>query len=226
MRRIRSSRPARSRRTSCVAGIAAAFVAAMAVPAFLLGAPAAAEEQAPEPAAPQLSVTLSNGVDELSAGDELTFTAEVRNFGAALEARVVLAPPAYVALGGAEGATVEANTATWVVPIDAGSTATLEIPAAVGGIPETETRVTTLVSVYVGESTAPVVRTAVANHIVGVADDPKPGPGQSDGGAALLAWIIAGGVLVVLLAAAAVVLLLRRRRRVGSAESATGRRRA
>lgn len=205
--------------------VAPALVAVAVAPASPASAVVRAEEAPVAPVdeppvedapAPQLSITLTNERDEIRPGEELTFTAEIRNTGATIAGRVVLDAPAYMALGATDGATVADATATWDATLEAGSTTTVSVPATVGDIPETETRVTTLVSVYIGDSPAPVVRTAVANRIVGVTDGASPAAGQADGGAALLAWIIAGAVLVVLLAAAAIVLaVLRRRRRDG-----------
>lgn len=155
----------------------------------------------------QLSITLTNGTDAVTDGDSVTYTAEIRNSGAAVDARIVLAPPAYVTLGVANGAVVDENQATWSLLLEGGSTTTVELPAKVAEIPDGELRVTTLASVYVEESTAPVIRTAVANDIEGVADEQVVTANSTP----LVLWI-GIGVVLVLAATAAMLLVLRSRR--------------
>ncbi|MDP3951828.1 hypothetical protein [Microbacterium sp.] len=193
----------RARRT-----LRAIVVGVMLPLALSFGAAAAAPPDA------QLAITLTNGVETVADGDAVMYTAEIRNSGSTVNARVVLAPPAYVTLGAAEGATVEENEATWSLPLDSGSTTTLEIPARFAEIPEGEVRATALVSVYIGDSAAPLIRTAVANNIEGVDDEQVVAPAAGT----LLLWVGIGAVLV--LAAAAVILLVLRSRRKAAEPSA------
>lgn len=181
---------------------------------FPIGAAAAAQPEA------QLAITLTSGVETVADGDAVTYTAEIRNGGATVNARVVLAPPGYVALGQADGATIEDNEATWSLPLAGASTTTLEISARISEIPDGEARVTALVSVYVGDSTAPLIRTAVANAIEGVADEHTVGPATGT----IILWVGVGAVLI-LAAAAAVFLVLsshRKEARTAGADASEG----
>ena len=173
---------------------------------------------AADPPDAQLAITLTNGVEVVADGDAVTYTAEIRNSGGTVNARVVLAPPAYVTLGSAEGATVEENEATWSLPLEGGSTTTLEIPAQFAEIPDGEVRATALASVYIGDSAAPLIRTAVANNIEGVDDEQVVAPAAGT----LILWAGIGAVLV-LAAAAAILLVLRSRRKAAVPSAADAR---
>lgn len=193
-----------------------AAVLAIALPVLGLlgfgGAPAAAAEQS----APNIAVTLTSDAEALAAGERITYTAEIVNRGEAVQARVVLTPPTYVALGSLDGADVDGNEATWSLTLGAAETKTIEIPARIGDIPEAELRATALLSLYVGDGTSPLVRTASADLIDGVDDvqtEVSPLPGI------LLAVGI--GLVVVLIALAVVFIVLQRRRR--AAEEAAKR---
>lgn len=189
-------------------------IAAIAIPVLgMLGA-----HVAPTQAAPNLSITLASGVDTLAPGDAITYTAEVVNRGESIDARIVLTPPAYIAVDaageGADGAVIDGNEVTWTTTLDAAATSTFEIPATVADIPESELRATALVSVYVGDSTTPVVRTASADHIEGVDDEQLVAN-------PVLPMLLWGGIgLVVILVAVALVLVLMQRRRKAAAAAA------
>lgn len=184
--------------------LAAAIIAVTALPALVLamGQPAAAASTDV-----RLSITLSTGAESVSDGDVLTYTAEIRNTGATVGARIVLSPPAYVTLEEADGAVVLENEATWSTALPGGATTTFEIPAKVGEVPSDEVRVTALASVYVGDSSSPIIRTAVADRIEGVADEQVVASSDSP---SILLW--AGAGLVVSLAAVAAVFWTRSRR--------------
>lgn len=173
---------------------------------------------APAQAAPNLSITLTSGVDTLAPGDDLTYTAEVVNRGESIDARIVLTPPVYIELNAAdealEGAVVEGNEVTWTTTLDAAATTTFEVPATVAEIPEGELRATALVSVYIGDSTTPLVRTASADHIEGVDDEQL----VANPVLPMLLWVGIG--LVVVLVVVAVVLVLVQRRRKAAAVAA------
>lgn len=180
----------------------------LVLPAVLgLGSAAAA---APDP---QLSITLTAGVDTVAGGEDLTYTAEIRNSGADVDARVVLASPDYIALGNTQEAAVEENEATWSLLLEGASTTTLEIPAHVAEIPAGEVRATAVISVYVGDATAPLIRTAAATGIEGVADEQVVVPSTG----AIILWVGAGVVLVLAATAAALLVLRPRRSRAPSA---------
>lgn len=173
--------------------------AAHAVPAASTSAAEAADEL-------RLSVTLSDGVETVAAGDAVTYQAEVRNDGDTIDTDIVIDAPGYVSLDEADDAVVDGHRATWSLALPHGTT-TFEIPASIGEIPDGEVRVTTLLSVYVGEATAPVVRTAVANRIAGVDDEPvasAPVP--------IVAWVVGGVAILLALVAVALLIVMRRRR--------------
>lgn len=190
-------------------------IAAIAIPVLgMLGA-----HVAPAQAAPNLSITLTSDVDALAPGDGVTYTAEVVNRGESVDARIVLSPPAYIELDAAgeaalEGAVIEANQVTWTTTLEAAATTTFEVPATVGEIPEGELRATALISVYVGDSTTPLVRTASADHIEGVDDEQK----VANPVLPALLWV--GIAVVVLLLVVAVVLVIVQRRRKAAATDA------
>lgn len=197
-------------RTATATVLAVVAITLAFAPAAAIAAPAA-----------QLSVTLTNSQKTVTAGDKVIFTGKVKNLGVAnTDVKVVLAAPAYVTLGMSDDARVQKNDATWTTSIGAGKTSKFTIHATIGKIPNTERRVTTLASVYVGDNASPVVRTANASFITGVKDTPggkvttTPATAhRSDTPIALVPWLIAGGVLVVLFIAAVIFLRVRRRQR-------------
>lgn len=197
---------ARRLRPAVLAGaLAVVLVAPLAAAAF--AAPAAATTSRAEAADElRLSVTLSDGVETVASGDAVTYQAEVRNDGDTIDTDIVLEAPDYVSLDEADDAVVEASRATWSLALPHGTT-TFELPASIGEIPDDDARVTTLLSVYVGEAAAPVVRTAVANRIAGVDDEPvasAPVP--------IVAWVAGGAAILLALIAVALLIVMRRRR--------------
>lgn len=219
MPNIRSTRSyTETMRTSILLNALTASIAGL----LLLGVPAAHADAPPA----QLSVTLKNSEKTVTTGDKVTYTGKVANLGDnGADLKVVLQAPAYVKLTKAGGAKVEKNEATWTTTIAPGKTASFTAEASIGSIPRNERRVTTLASVYVGGGAAPIVRTANASFIAGVADTPggkaTHTPVASSSGsasAATWAWLVGAAVLVILVIAA-VILLIRGRR-------AGGRRRA
>lgn len=185
---------------------------ALALPALgLLGAPAVAAQ-----AAPDLSVTLTTGADPLVAGDDLIYSAEVLNRGESIDVRIVLSPPAYIEAEAVDGAVLEEGELTWTTTLGAASTTAFEVPAQVSEIPDGELRATALLSVYVGDSTTPVVRTASADRIEGVDDEQVVESGFPFG----LLWGGIAVVAVLLVAVVVLVVVLRRRRTVAEEDAA------
>ena len=193
---------------------------ACSVVAGLAAAPAAT-------AAPQMSVTISDGVKTVKPGIGVTYTTEVENMGAdPVDAKVVLTVPTYVQIEGAGDGTVEKSSSTWAITIAPHHTSALQLTAKIGTIPAGEVRVTAVASVYVdGATPAPLIRTADANRIQGVADTPAPRPDTSSPAAQPwpIGWIIAAITTALVLAAAIVVAILLIGRRRGT--SKTGQRR-
>jgi hypothetical protein len=174
-------------------------------------APAAAASSAPE-----MSVTISDGVDTVTSGTALTYTTKVENLGAdPVDAKVVLAVPSYVKIEDPGTGRVDHDTSTWTVTVAPGATSTLKLTAKVRSIPASEVRVTAVASVYVdGVTPSPLIRTADADHITGVADTPHATPAPRS--AVTPQWDNAWTAVIVfaalLIAAALVALVIARRR--------------
>lgn len=175
-----------------------------------------------EPAAPaaQLSVTLDSKTKTVSSGDTVAYTGRVKNLADTdADVKIVVDAPAYVTLRGGKGGTIDKNQATWTTTVRPGADASFTVDGKIGKIPTTERRVTTLASVYVGDTPSPVVRTAAATFIDGVDDTPggkakgKPAAASSGAPAAILWWGIAGAVLLLLVIAGVVIIVVVRRRR-------------
>ncbi|MFS0853609.1 hypothetical protein [Microbacterium sp. 179-I 3D4 NHS] len=159
-------------------------------------------------ATPDLSISLSSGTKGVAPGDALTYTAEIENRGAPVLVRVVLSPPAYVEPEAAGGGALDEEGVIWDDLTLASGLTVLSVPAQVGEIPAEERRATAVISVYVGDSASPIIRTAAADLIQGV-DDAQitvaPAP----------RLLVIGGLFALLLvgAAGAAAVFLRRRHR-------------
>lgn len=138
---------------------------------LLMGAVGAMASVAAVADAPDVEVALVSDADGLADGDELVYTAVVTNRGAAMQARVVLTPPSYITLGMLDrGGAIDQGAAVWMLPLAAGESTTIEVPATVGEIPDGERRATALISLYVDGAPTPAVRSASADAIAGVDD--------------------------------------------------------
>jgi len=199
----RAERAGRRRRSS----IAPTLLLASALVLLLASAAGAA---AASPAAPDLSVSLASDAESLTAGDDLTYTATVVNRGAAIDARIVIEPPAFVELTKAEDeGTLADNTATWATTLPGATTTTLTVTATVADIPGGDQGAAALVSVYVNGAATPLIRSASTDRIAGVDDEPSTTPApQGTPPWALTAW----GVVLAIVAVVGLVVLLRRRR--------------
>lgn len=133
------------------------------------------------------------------------------NKGEAFGARVVLEPPAYVTLETVEqDGTLDEGGATWSLALAAGETMTLEATASVGEIPADAARATALISLYVGDETSPLVRSASADVIAGVDDEQKVAT------TSVPPYAMIGGVAAALAVGIVAVIVLTRRRRGAS----------
>ncbi|GAA3876417.1 hypothetical protein GCM10022381_18730 [Leifsonia kafniensis] len=224
-----------------VAATMASIAAAGLICLLALGGAATSAAAAEVPTG--LSVTITDGVDEVTAGSDVTYTAELSNTGSdPVTATLVVTVPGYVEITAADGAesdgteSVTAATATdaaWVVTVEPGAVATVAVGARVGEIPADELRVTTLVSVYLGDgddarAAAPVIRSADANTIEGVTDpaavatsQEADAPDTMSVGAAVM---IGAAALVFLALVVMILLLIIRSKRGRSPENARGRR--
>lgn len=190
----------------------AAALAVLLLAAFVALDGHAARADAP-PATPDVAITLVSDAREVATGDAITYTAVVTNKGEAFGARVVLEPPAYVTLETVEqDGTLGEGDATWSLALAAGETTTLEATATVGEIPADAARATALISLYVGDETSPLVRSASADIIAGVDDE------QTVATASVPPYAMIGGVGAALVVGIVAVVVLTRRRR-GSADA-------
>jgi hypothetical protein len=179
--------------------------------------------QAAAESTPALSITLDSPEGEVASGDELSYTATLANLGdGGFSGTVEVEAPSFVLVETADGADVSENVAVWQVDLSGVSTASFDFTVAVGEIPSDITRVTTLVSVYQPGADSPIVRTAHAARIEGVAEVPGNGvtPAPSDdpngigAGGNSWGWILAGiaALMIVGVIVTATLLFLRRRR--------------
>ncbi len=210
--------PTTSRRL--VAALALLLLAAL-VAFDGLAARADAPLAAAADAAPDVAITLVSDAQEVASGDAITYTAVVTNKGEAFGARVVLEPPAYVTLETVEqDGALDEGDATWSLALAAGETTTLEATASVGEIPADAARATALISLYVGDETSPLVRSASADVIAGVDDE------QTVAATSVPPYAMIGGVAAALVVGIVAVIVLMRRRRgasdAGSAAPAPG----
>ena len=178
------------------------------------GPATAAEAVAP----PGLSVSIRNGSSEVHAGDRLAYTATVKNSGTSpVDGRLLITVPAYVRVTGAADAARSGVDTSWTVTVPAGGSVTKRLTGVLDDIPKGELRVTTLVSLYIGDSAQPAIRSAEADTIAGITDsahavnDPASTPGASD--ELPIAWIVLGVGVLGLLAVACTWWILRNRHR-------------
>jgi len=194
--------------------IRVAVSAAVSV-ALLAGGPATAAAAA---APPGLSISIHNESGSVRSGDRLSYAATLRNDGtAAVDGRLVVTVPAYARITGATGGDLDGSDASWTVEVPAGASVTKKVSATVGDIPKGELRVTTLVSLYLGDATQPAIRSAEADAIAGVTD-PARAVGEQPVGpnrAAPVALVWIGVSAAAVLVAAVVVVAWRFGRRRG-----------
>ena len=205
----------RPRRLS--AGLGLLAVATAAVVPF--AAPVAAAADAPS----GLTITVSDAVEKVSPGDELTVEATLSNDGGEnVDATLVLSAPAYTTYTSSDDATVSGGDAAWSVSVAAGESRTVTATVEVGKIPESEYQLSTLASVYLGEASgAPVIRAADVNVIPGRSNPVTPAASSdSASGSAVDGRLIIGAAAGAAgIAAAVAVTILARRRRQASQET-------
>ena len=132
-------------RSRWVARLTAASLAALLLVGGVAVAPAQAAvevegEAAGEAAAPAgLSVTITDGSDEVTSNTGVTYTAELTNAGSEpVTATLVITVPPFATLKAAEGGEIAApaaTDATWTVTVDPGASASVTASATIGAIP-------------------------------------------------------------------------------------------
>ncbi|HWH25353.1 MAG TPA: hypothetical protein VNT53_01740 [Pseudolysinimonas sp.] len=162
-----------------------------------------------------LSVSIGNESSDVHAGDTLAYTATVRNDGTeAVDGRLVISVPTYFRVTVAHDADRAGSDASWSVSVPPGGHVTKKLTGVLTKIPKGELRVTTLVSVYVGDETKPAVRSAEADTIAGVTDTAhsvKEEAAKRPNGLPI-GWIVGGVAALALMGAAVAWWLVRRRR--------------
>jgi len=192
-----------------------AFVGAALTVLLALG-PVAAAEAAP-PAG--LSISIQRGGTEVHPGDRLTYTAIVRNDGTSpVEGRLVITVPDYLRVADAEGADRSGSDASWAVTVPAGAAVSEKLTGVLQRIPKGQLRVTTLVSLYLGDQAQATIRSADAAVIAGVRD-PAHAVDDRPTSPTIQPWflVVAGLAILVLAAIGALAawrLVVRRRRRL------------
>ena len=189
--------------------------------------PAAAAETAPT----GLSVTITDGVHEVTSHTAVTYTAELANAGSEpVTATVLVRVPGFAEL--TAGGEFAGTDATWNVTVLPGGSQTVTAEAQIGAIPPGEVRVTTMVSVYLGEgvdvaSAVPTIGSADADLIEGVTDPSTVTGSNDDDGAPVDIGVMIGTAALVLIGLAALlVTLTRRTKRRRSPRLVQGRSRA
>ncbi|MCI0159387.1 hypothetical protein KNO15_22015 [Leifsonia shinshuensis] len=187
---------------------------------LLTPAASAAPVTAPLTAPDGLSIAITDGVAETASGASSDYTVTVTNRGTSpVTGELVVTLPEFATFSKAEGSHREKADAVWKVTVAPGASERRHASAAIGRIPATAVRVTTLATWYAeGDRSRILVRAADANAIQGVLD-PAHTVGQSPQkvGAAPKdpTFLIVGVSACVVLLALAIVgfVVLRRRRR-------------
>lgn len=185
---------------------------------LLTGATWSASAETP----PGLSITIDNGATETAPNSEVTYSTTLANSGTkSVVATIVVSVPAFATITKAPEGKIDGVDATWTVTVKPGAKKSVSTTAHIGVIPEGEYRTTVLASVYLGKTAtgAPVIRSADADKIPGVAD-PVVGTAKSSqvtsanttGQNWILPTAIGVGAGIVVVAAAALIIARRRRR--------------
>jgi hypothetical protein len=218
------------------ARLAGALVALTALTAVtiltdLTGAGAAHAETPP----PGLSIAIDNGAEQTRPNTDVSYRITLANDGTGpVTAVVVVTVPLFASIEKAGDGTVHGVDATWKVTVDPGQKKIVSTSAHIGRIPEDQYRVTTLASVYLGDTVAgaPLIRSADTDKIPGVTDPvvvasspkPHPAPTTAHSEGAVLAWVLwtaIGGAIGLLVVGALIIIVrtTRRRRRASHPDS-------
>jgi hypothetical protein len=198
----------------------------------LTGAGAARAETPP----PGLSIAIDNGADQTRANTDVSYRTTLANDGTSpVTAVIVVTVPPFASIEKAGDGTVDGIDATWKVTVDPGQKEVVSTSAHIGSIPEGQYRVTTLASVYLGDTAAgaPLIRSADTDKIPGVTDPvvaasspkPQPAPSKADSATAAFAWVLPtliGGSIGLLVVAAIIIMWAKRRQRRASHPDSPG----
>lgn len=183
-------------------------------------APADAPAEAPvdvEPAAlPQLSITISDGLDAATAGDDLAYTIVIENLGAAdaIGLTITQSVPEGMTFGSADTAgALDGSQVVWTVDVKAAEKATLSTTMTVGETPADLLRLATVACALPTPTDAPIVCASDSDILpAGEAADRAADESTAPAGVSVW-WWIGGAAALVVIAAATVLVVLRLRRR-------------
>jgi hypothetical protein len=209
-------------------------VTALTILTALTGAGAARAETPP----PGLSIAIDNGAEQTRPNTDVSYKTTLTNDGTGpVTAVIVVTVPRFASIDKAVDGTIDGVDATWKVTVAPGQQQVLSASAHIGSIPEDQYRVTTLASVYLGDTVAgaPLIRSADTDKIPGVTDPvvgagspkPQPAPATEHSAAATPAWVlpsVVGGVIALLVVGTLLIIMrTRRRRRRASHPESPGR---
>jgi Domain of unknown function DUF11 len=142
---------------------------------FVLGQAVTA---AAAPAAPSLSITVSDGHSTVRPHSRAEYTLTVVNEGTRRASGVLtFAAPSNIGYQRvSSGGRITSDAIRWKITVGAGASRTERVTVRLRAIPQSAVRVTMLASFYLGAVTStPLIRTADADRIAGRAD-PAPAP--------------------------------------------------
>jgi hypothetical protein len=145
-----------------------------AVTAVVVAGLVAAAPSGAAPDATRLTISVSDGVSQVTDKASVAYVATIANDGAAaVSGTLVLQLPPYARYGRVSEAKVTKHVATWTVRVPARATVVRRANATLGIIPSDQLRVTSLASLYLGPvAGSPAIRAADTDRITGVDDPP------------------------------------------------------
>jgi hypothetical protein len=204
-------------------------VTALTILTALTGGGAARAETPP----PGLSIAIDNGAEQTRPNTDVSYETTLANDGTdPVTAVIVVTVPRFASIDEAVDGSIEGVDATWKVTVAPGQQQVVSASAHVGSIPEDQYRVTTLASVYLGDTVAgaPLIRSADTDKIPGVtdpvvgADSPKTQPAPAT---ATSAWglpsVVGGAIGLVVVGTFIIIMWAKRRRRRASHPESPGR---
>jgi uncharacterized repeat protein (TIGR01451 family) len=189
---------------------AAARAGSTAPPASRAAGASTRPPAAPAHAGPRLSISVSDGRTQVTAGDRVTYTVKLRNAGAAAVRRVTVTqtlPPGTRLISASGGETAAHGRITWHASVGAGRAATFTSSEQVVRIPARQLRLAAVACAALPGSARPVVcaaaltdTPATAEAVARSAQSGAPGRGSWAGYAAVGGAAVAVSALAVVLA--------------------------
>lgn len=225
----RISAPSSRPRLAVVALMAAGMVVFSAMGGSAAGGPAAAASAmtvaahptalhpAADAAAPQLSITITDGQESTSAGSQVSYSVSVQNLGSSDASTLTITQslPDGVSFVSADSAgTLDGSTISWEVNLKAAETTSLSSVVAVGETPADLLRLATTVCAAASTAAAPIVCASDSDLLPAGAQASVEAAEGDSGSRQWAAWAVPALIaLTVLLIAAAASLIVRHRKR-------------